>query len=82
MRHYFTKILDGDLPHAIMGLNGSIESDGGRWIELIAMVYKNTMDNQDERGSGQVVRTVYSDSCGKTDNRSSYTRTSVFRISW
>jgi hypothetical protein len=55
MRHYFAKISDGDLPHAIMGLNEAAESDGTRSIVLIAMIYKNTMDNQDKRGSGNVV---------------------------
>jgi hypothetical protein len=59
MRHYFAKILDGDLPHAIMGLNETAASDGTRSIVLIAMIYKDTMDNQDKRGSGSVVSSVH-----------------------
>jgi hypothetical protein len=51
-------------PNAVMGLNrrsderSGGEGEGARWIELIAMVYKNTLDNQDQRGSAQVVSTI------------------------
>ena len=56
---YFRKSMNGSPPHAVMGLNQSVEPGGSRWIELIAMVFKTTMDNQDQRGSGQVVSTFF-----------------------
>ncbi len=32
---------------------------GQRWIELIAMVHKDTLDNRDQRGSGMVVSLIF-----------------------
>ena len=58
MLPYFRKLLNDGPPNAVMGLNRSVESGGGRWIELVPMVYKHTLDNQDQRGSGQVVSTT------------------------
>jgi hypothetical protein len=58
MRPYFVKLSKDDAPNAVMGLNMSVEPGGNRWIELIAMVFKNTLDNQDQRGSGKVVSTT------------------------
>lgn len=55
LRPYFRKLLNDGPPDAVMGLHRSVEPGGARWIELIAMVFKNTLDNQDQRGSGQVV---------------------------
>lgn len=58
MLPYFRKLLNDGPPNAVMGLHQSVQPGGTRWIELIAMVFKNTLDNQDERGSGQIVSTV------------------------
>jgi hypothetical protein len=58
MLPYFPKILNDSPPNAVVGLNKNFESGGTRWIELIAMVFKNTLDNQDRRGTEQVVSTI------------------------
>lgn len=58
IRPYFRKLLKDCPPNAVMGLNRSVETGGSRWIELIPMVYKHTLDNQNQRGSGLVVSTT------------------------
>lgn len=57
MLPYLRKLKNEGPPHAVMGFPKSVEPNGAQWIELIVMVFKNTMDNQDKRGSGKVVST-------------------------
>jgi hypothetical protein len=58
MLPYFRELLNDGPPNAVIGLHKSVEPGGTRWIELVAMVIKNTLDNQDQRGSGQVVSSI------------------------
>ncbi|KAF2108596.1 heterokaryon incompatibility protein-domain-containing protein [Lophiotrema nucula] len=56
----FYEIVDETrLPVAVLGRHSSHGHENSRSIELIAMVFKNTLDNQDIRGSGQVY--IYED---------------------
>jgi hypothetical protein len=65
MLPYFRKLLNDSPPIAVMGLNKSVEPGCTRWIELIAMVFKNTLDNKDQHGSGQVVSTIQTEASWK-----------------
>ena len=52
---FHEKLKENGPPNAVLGRHSSHRHGGSRWIELIAMVFKNTLDNQDMRGSGHVV---------------------------
>ena len=52
---FYEKLEERVPPNAVLGYHSGEMHGEPKWIEIIAMVFRNTMDNQDERGSGDVV---------------------------
>ena len=52
---FYEKLEENGPPNGVLGRHSSHRNGDSRWIELIAMVFRNTLDNQDMRGSGHVV---------------------------
>jgi len=52
---FYEKLKESGPPNAVLGRHFEEEHGGHRWISIIAMVFKNTIDNQDMRGSEKVV---------------------------
>lgn len=52
---FYEKLEENGPPNGVLGQHRSHMEGDSRWIELIAMVFRNTLDNQDMRGSGHVV---------------------------
>jgi hypothetical protein len=52
---FYEKLRENGPPNAVLGHHSGGMHGESRWIEIIAMVFRNTLDNQDIRGSGEVV---------------------------
>ena len=54
-RPFFEKLENIGPPVAVLGHSEGGKHGKARWIEILAVVFKNTLDNQDIRGSEQAV---------------------------
>jgi hypothetical protein len=52
---FYEKLRESGPPNAVLGYHSEKIHGEPRWVEIIAMVFRNTLDNQDMRGSGDVV---------------------------
>jgi len=52
---FYEKLKESGPPNAVLGRHYGETHGEQRWIEIIAMVFRNTIDNQDMRGSENVV---------------------------
>jgi hypothetical protein len=55
---FYEKLIETKVPDAILGRKRGGGHSGPKCIKLFAMTYKDTMDNQDMRGSGSVVSSI------------------------
>jgi hypothetical protein len=56
---FYEKLREQGPPNAVLGYNDKGMHGETRWIEMLALVYRDTIDNQDIRGKGQVVSCLF-----------------------